>query len=232
MSKRTMLDILLEESLLGVEEIAGSEANPRIMEYHRTTTIQATDDITPWCSSCLNWVAIQAGYVGTDSAASATWRTWGKKLEKPTKGCVIGFVRKDGSGHVGLYLEEDDSTYTIPGGNQGDMIKKSRFKKGGDRAWYFRTPKGAKNSTSFVAGTVGAVASAPLGLDVLGISYEDAISILKGSKERTEEVVNELTPIASEGILDKLLEYSPLITMAMFLYMMYDRRRRWKSDGK
>lgn len=225
MSKTKMLDILLDESARGVKEIAGSESNPRIMEYLDTTTIQATDDITPWCSACINWVAMEAGYTGTDSAASASWRRWGNPLKTPKRGCVIGFVRKDGSGHVGLYLSEDEHTYTILGGNQGDEIKVSRFKKG-DRDWYFREPKTNKNSKSVWAGGVGGTVAA-----VSAVPYDSVLSTLKESKDRIAEVKYELQPIANEGWLDTINEYTPLIIIAMFGFLIWDRNRHMKKDG-
>ena len=224
-----MFDVLLNESALGVKEIPGAEANPRIMEYLDTTTIRATDDITPWCSACINWVAIEAGYAGTDSAASATWRNWGEKLNKPKRGCVIGFVRKDGSGHVGLYVSEDDTTYTILGGNQADTIKMSRFSKeksGEPRDWYFRSPKGMTNSKSWWTGAAGV---ATVGTQV---PYEEVLGTIVESKERVEKVAYELTPIVEESFLASLNEWTPILVIGMFAFMMWDRRRHWKSDGK
>lgn len=50
------------------ENSAPGKHNKRIIEYHAVTTLKATTDETPWCSSFVNWVVKQAGYKGTDSA--------------------------------------------------------------------------------------------------------------------------------------------------------------------
>ena len=43
---------------LGQKEIEGSKDNPKIVGYHKATTLVATDDETPWCSSFVNWCLI------------------------------------------------------------------------------------------------------------------------------------------------------------------------------
>ncbi|WP_224984859.1 TIGR02594 family protein [Geomonas agri] len=58
---------------IGQKEVAGHRDNPRILSYHATTTLKATDDETPWCSSFVNWCLKQAGVKGTDSAAATSW---------------------------------------------------------------------------------------------------------------------------------------------------------------
>jgi hypothetical protein len=39
---------------LGTTEVPGTQNNPRILEYHATTTLKATTDEVPWCSSFVN----------------------------------------------------------------------------------------------------------------------------------------------------------------------------------
>ena len=217
MGKLTMLDVLMAEAVSGVKEVKGSESNPRIMEYLDTTTIRATDDITPWCSACLNWVAIKAGHVGTDSAASATWRTWGAELKKPTRGCVIGFVRNDGSGHVGLFMDEDDTTYSILGGNQADSIKVSRFKKSKeDRDWYFRKAKTPLNSKGVAAAIVGIGSTGAL-------EYGDVIAEFAASKVRIDELTTQVEALNVPQVTSVFEQAMPFLIMGMFAFLMYDR---------
>eukprot|EP01156_Anaeramoeba_ignava_P011257 Anaeramoba_ignava/a482504_22.p5 GENE.a482504_22~~a482504_22.p5 ORF type:complete len:143 (+),score=5.17 a482504_22:255-683(+) len=71
--------IALEEMWAGVTEIRGRKHNPRIIEYHKSTTLRASNDETAWCSSFVNWCIEQAGLKGTDSAAARSWLKWGKK---------------------------------------------------------------------------------------------------------------------------------------------------------
>ena len=80
------MDIARNE--LGQNEIAGSRDNPRIVDYHGSTSLNASDDETPWCASFVNWVMEQAGIEGTDSAAAMSWADWGQSSEL-TPGAVV-----------------------------------------------------------------------------------------------------------------------------------------------
>lgn len=154
---KTLKEVFMEEAASGVMEYDGRDAHPRILEYFGTTTIKATDDATPWCSAMMNWAVKQLGMSGTDSAASASWEKWGEALKKPVDGCIIGFVRQDGSGHVGIYMGEDEYNYRILGGNQSNSVKISNFAKNNPdetRRWYFRKPKTLLNSATIGGGAI------------------------------------------------------------------------------
>lgn len=112
---------------LGVKELQGIADNPRIVEYHATTTLRATDDEVPWCSSFVNWVVKKAGYVGTRSAAARSWASWGVKIDKPVKGCIVVLTRT-GGGHVGFYEDGDDHTISVLGGNQDDAVNVRKYR--------------------------------------------------------------------------------------------------------
>jgi uncharacterized protein (TIGR02594 family) len=122
----------IAENELGEEEISGPEANPRIVEYDAATTLKATSDEVPWCSSFANWCIKQARLLDssinreTRSAAAASWRQWGKELEFGCYGCIVVFDRVGGN-HVAFYLSEDDTGVTVLGGNQGDAVSKAHF---------------------------------------------------------------------------------------------------------
>jgi uncharacterized protein (TIGR02594 family) len=101
----------------------------RIIEYDATTTLKATNDMVPWCSSFVNWVVTQAGEEGTNSAAARSWLDWGKKLSYPEPGCIVVLKRgKDATlGHVGFYIEAHSPYFTVLGGNQNNMVCDSTF---------------------------------------------------------------------------------------------------------
>lgn len=113
----------------GVVEIPGAQHNPRVVEYLQSVTnigpTWRSMDETPWCSAFVNWCVEKAGYVGTKSALSTSWLKWGKKIDKPVKGCIAVFLREGGGGHVGFYWDETPTlseTYIrILGGNQEHM---------------------------------------------------------------------------------------------------------------
>jgi uncharacterized protein (TIGR02594 family) len=115
---------------IGVREVPGAPDTPRILEYHDCTSLDACDDETPWCSSFVNWVIKQAGFKGTGSAAARSWLSWGVPADKPVRGCVV--ILKRGappSGHVAIYDGDNGALVVCIGGNQGDAVKFSSFRK-------------------------------------------------------------------------------------------------------
>lgn len=109
---------------IGQKEIAGAGNNPRIVEYHQTTSLKATTDEVSWCSSFVNWCVTKAGQKGTNSAAARSWLRWGEQLKQPVEGCVVVFKRgAPPSGHVGFFVKSDGVNVWVLGGNQSDQVK-------------------------------------------------------------------------------------------------------------
>lgn len=123
--------IAMREMETGVDEVVGPEHNPRIVEYHQSTSLKATDDETPWCSSFVNWCMEQAGEEKTNSAMARSWLKWGKELSKPRKGCVTVFSRGiiPTAGHVGFYVDETTGRILLLGGNQSNQININSYPK-------------------------------------------------------------------------------------------------------
>jgi uncharacterized protein (TIGR02594 family) len=130
------LEVAMREQ--GQTEVAGAgQDNPRILEYHQATSLRATSDETPWCSSFVNWVMRQSGQTGTQSALASSWLTWGQKLAEPRYGAIAVIRSKSAAGnaatgsstgyHVGFLLEQTDKGVRILGGNQSDRVKVSSF---------------------------------------------------------------------------------------------------------
>lgn len=125
---------------MGVRELSTRDRhNERIVEYHQTTTFRAQDDETPWCASFVNWVMIQAGYRGRNSARARDWLDWGRDLgDQPRSGAVAVIKRRSGGGHdqstgsssgwhVAFYLAGDGQRITLLGGNQSNRVKESSY---------------------------------------------------------------------------------------------------------
>lgn len=134
------LDVALDE--VGQTEIAGSKDNPRIEAYHATTTLKATDDETPWCSSFVNWVFKQLNYKRTNSAAAKSWLDWGIKIEKPIRGCVV-ILSRDGGNHVTFWMKQDGAGFIGFGGNQNNRVGNNWYANG--RVLGYRWPSEAKD---------------------------------------------------------------------------------------
>lgn len=126
---------------LGQREQPGLKHNPRILEYHATTTLKGTTDEIPWCSSFVNWCMQQAGYTGTRSAAARSWTQWGQRLAAPVPGCIVVLTR-DGGGHVGFYVGQDAKNIRVLGGNQSDTVNIASYDR--KRLLAYVVPKNLK----------------------------------------------------------------------------------------
>ena len=119
-----MIDILhLALDELGVEEIPGTESNPRIDEYLKSVG-QPSDDAIPWCAAFVNWCIEKSGYMGTGRPNARSFLHWGKELKNPELGCVTVFSRGASTwqGHVGFFLSKIGSSIYVLGGNQGNRV--------------------------------------------------------------------------------------------------------------
>ncbi len=112
---------------LNVSEVPGARNNPRIVEYHKTTTLQANEDSVPWCSSFVNWCIEKAGYKGTDSARALSWKSWGVEAESFIPVGSIVVMKRKGGGHVGFKVGEDVNSIFVLGGNQSDAVNVRAF---------------------------------------------------------------------------------------------------------
>lgn len=121
---------------IGTKEIKGTVSNPDIVEFASFTSLKATSDEVPWCSSFANFIVATCGDKGTGSAAAKSWLNWGRVLDAPEAGCIVVLDRKDANNpnaaHVTFFVCEDGPDHIqCIGGNQQDMVKQSRYAKKG-----------------------------------------------------------------------------------------------------
>ena len=121
---------------IGQREFSGSKHNRRIIDYHSATSLHATTDETPWCSSYINWCLRQTGISGTNSASVNKWLKWGTPCASEAGAITIihnpvtARKNKHVSGnHVGFLIQETSSHYWLLGGNQSDQVKISSYPK-------------------------------------------------------------------------------------------------------
>jgi len=116
---------------LGVSEVKGNLHNPKILEYHKTTTLAAKQDEVSWCSSFVNWVMKQAGIKGTGLANAQSWLKWGVGIDVPIYGSIVVLKRgkEPWMGHVGFLVYDSKERMMILGGNQGDKVSIAPFSK-------------------------------------------------------------------------------------------------------
>lgn len=119
---------------LGQREVAGSAANPRILDYFQSSRFWGTDDsgaANAWCASFVSWVMEQHGYAPPANAFRArAWENFGAAISEPVYG-AIGVKSRTGGGHVAFVVgkSSDDQYLYMLGGNQSDEVNISRYPK-------------------------------------------------------------------------------------------------------
>lgn len=102
--------------------------NPSIVWYHSFTTLKATDDETPWCSSFMCCAAEMNGFKSTRSAAARSWLNYGD-LGDGSVGDIAVFSR-GGGGHVAFIhskYTKGDKHVLVVGGNQSNAVRASKY---------------------------------------------------------------------------------------------------------
>lgn len=132
----------IAEAEIGTREIPGSESNPRILEYFRSTTLGGKpNDEVPWCSAFANWVLEQDGIRGSRKANARSWLSWGERTE-PRVGAVAVLYRgdRDGpNGHVAFLTAVLPNRVVLLGGNQGNHVGRAEYGIG--RVLDYRWPR-------------------------------------------------------------------------------------------
>jgi uncharacterized protein (TIGR02594 family) len=133
--------------MIGVKEIAGYKHNPEILRWAKVTgldNVYKADEV-PWCGLAIAYAAHMAKVDYPKQPLWAlNWAKYGTEVSEPMLGDILTFKR-DGGGHVGIYVGEDKDCYHVLGGNQGNMmcvtrILKSRLYKARRTAWKVSQP--------------------------------------------------------------------------------------------
>lgn len=118
---------------LGVREIPGKKHNGVILNFYRRLQISIFDDETPWCSTFVNFCALEAGYERTGKLNARSWLECGWKIPAPEarEGDVVIFERGTSGweGHVAFLKHYDRQTGKMLclGGNQADEVNVSAY---------------------------------------------------------------------------------------------------------
>jgi len=116
--------------LYDTDEVPGPGDNPVILSWAKELGIREYNhDSIPWCGLAMAIVAHRAGKPVPNSPLWAlNWANFGAIVVTPQLGDVLTFKR-DGGGHVALYVGEDATSYHVIGGNQSDSITITRILK-------------------------------------------------------------------------------------------------------
>jgi uncharacterized protein (TIGR02594 family) len=116
---------------LGVKEIVGKQHNPEILSWADALGLKSvyTADEIPWCGLFVGYCCHAAGLQVVERPLWAlSWTRFGTAVAEPMLGDVLTFKR-DGGGHVGIYVGEDNTHYHVLGGNQNNSVSVSRIAK-------------------------------------------------------------------------------------------------------
>lgn len=116
---------------IGTKEIVGNKHNPVILDWADDLGLRKTytNDEIPWCGLFVAFIVKKAGFEVVDKPLWAlSWSNWGDTVTTPMFGDVLTFKR-NGGGHVGFYVGEDDKCYHVLGGNQSNSVSVMRLEK-------------------------------------------------------------------------------------------------------
>ena len=115
---------------IGTKEIIGKEHNPVILKWAEYLGVSwYTNDEIPWCGLFIAYCAKVSGLEVVNSPLRAlSWSTFGTESIDPKLGDILTFKR-DGGGHVGIYVGEDQKYYHVLGGNQSNSVNVTRILK-------------------------------------------------------------------------------------------------------
>lgn len=154
--------ILVEAvKMLGTKEVVGKQHNPVILAWAKELGLDKvyTADEIPWCGLAVAYAAYKAGVQVVDKPLWAlSWANYGTKVTEPMLGDILTFKR-DGGGHVGIYVGEDKDCYHVLGGNQGNAmsvtrILKSRLYQARRTAWKVAQPASVRKVLLDAKGTI------------------------------------------------------------------------------
>jgi uncharacterized protein (TIGR02594 family) len=132
LKKETAPKILVEAvKHIGVKEIVGKKHNPTILSWAKALGLEKvyTNDEIPWCGLFVAYCAHASGLpVVKHPLWALNWNKYGNVAQVPMLGDVLTFTR-NGGGHVGIYVGEDNTHYHVLGGNQNNSVSVSRIAK-------------------------------------------------------------------------------------------------------
>lgn len=132
LKKETAPRILVQAvKQLGVKEFVGKEHNPIILGWAKELKLSNvyTNDEIPWCGLFIAYCAKMAGLDVVERPLWAlNWNKFGNRVSDPMLGDVLTFKR-NGGGHVGIYVGEDNTHFHVLGGNQNNSVSVSRIAK-------------------------------------------------------------------------------------------------------
>jgi uncharacterized protein (TIGR02594 family) len=162
LTQETAPKILVEAiKLIGTKEIVGKAHNPVILNWAKELSLSTiyTNDEIPWCGLFIAYCAHKAGVQVVERPLWAlNWNKYGTQVSEPMLGDILTFKR-NGGGHVGIYVGEDKTHYHVLGGNQSNQVNvmrlaKSRLTQARRTAWKVAQPASVRKIHLEAKGTI------------------------------------------------------------------------------
>ena len=123
--------LIQARNLIGTKEIVGTINSKVILGWAKELGLAKiyTNDEIAWCGLFVAYCAYKSGLeVVIDPLWALNWNKFGTAQKIAMLGDVLTFKR-NGGGHVGLYVGEDTTCYHVLGGNQSNMVCITRIEK-------------------------------------------------------------------------------------------------------
>mgnify|MGYP000517658707 CR=1 FL=1 len=119
--------------LIGTNEQAGKSSNSVILGWAAAMSPWVKefyqDDDIPWCGLYVGYcLQVNGIEPPKDVLAARAYATWGEPCDPSIPGTILVFSR-NGGGHVGFYIAEDEYHYHVLGGNQSNSVNVARIAK-------------------------------------------------------------------------------------------------------
>lgn len=131
--------------LYGIQEAPGEANNPIILGWAEELGGAVAgfyhEDSIPWCALTVSIALKRAENRVPDGFAAIRaleYAKYGDPIQQPCLGDILVFQR-EGGGHVGLYMGQDDNAFHVLGGNQHDCVCITRIEK--ERLFAARRPQ-------------------------------------------------------------------------------------------
>ena len=142
MKKKEISAYDIAQRFVGIMEVPGSTANPQILAMLKLDQQWPEDDSVPWCSGFVNYIAWLLRLPRSKSLRARSWLTVGEviRLEDAESGFDVVIFKRGGGdqpgpdvidapGHVGFFAGVVGENVLVPGGNQSDSVRLSRYPK-------------------------------------------------------------------------------------------------------
>lgn len=206
------------EADLGIHEVAGDGAHPRIIEmFAKAGHPDIKSDETAWCAAAVGCWLAENGIKPSGKLNARSYLDWGTNLPDPVLGCIVVMERPPDpdAGHVAIFKRTVGDQVEVIGGNQADGVSVTRFPA--DRVINYRWPTGVPmtnmvaevkdNSTKFNLMTWAQRAILGIGTPGLGLTMAPP------------DLTTSVTAIGSAAKIWK--DYGPIGLLIGFILIMY-----------